>query len=381
MKAIRLSAQPEKRTRSNRASATWKHPLVSLEQLAKPEPGPRDLLLKTAYCGICGSDFHLSEPGPDSAILYPGLLELPVTLGHEFSALVAGYGSAITDEEKKLFPLNSPLTAEEMLWCGECATCRTGNVNHCENLEELGFTRDGAQAEFLSVGIQYCWSLGTIEKSLGRDNALRAGALVEPYAVAYRALFQGAQRAEWNPEKTLLIYGAGPIGLACLDTAIAAGVGKAVIVEPVAERRTLAKKMGAHACFSGQENNLGEKILSATQKSIDWIIDAAGTTNEVISIAEKVLAVGGSICLLARAEGRGSLDAEFLITKNARIFGSQGHSGEATFGQVIKLMAENKIHPLSLLDKVVDFQEATQRLNQHARSPGKLLLKPHGDAL
>ena len=372
MKAIKLSAEPTERTRSHNASGTWKNPKVTLEEVRQPTPGPRDLLLKTAYCGLCGSDFHLSEANSNGSILYPGLLELPVTLGHEFSAIVAGYGDSITSEEKKKFPIGSAVTAEEMLWCGECATCRNGNVNHCENLEELGFTRNGAQAEFLVVGIKYCWDLSPLEKTLGRDSALQAGALVEPYAVAYRALFQGAQKSPWQPQDRLLIFGAGPIGLACLDLALAFGGKNIQVVEHIENRKNLAIKLGATAAHTSG---------SQTNDLFDWIIDAAGATEAVISTAEKNLAVGGSVCLLARSEGRSSFNPEFLITKNARIFGSQGHSGDETFAKVLKLIAEKKVNPLRIVDRVIGFEEAAARLSQHDRRPGKILLKPHKELL
>jgi scyllo-inosose 3-dehydrogenase len=249
MKALRLHAERidnrnTGKTRSHNASATWKNPRLSLENLPTPTPMGDDLLIKVAYCGLCGSDYHLAETGK-GPLSYPGLASLPVTIGHEFSGTVEGFGPAVSETRKAALPLGSAVTAEEMLWCGECDACRSGHLNHCEHLEEVGFTRDGGHAQYLTVSSRVAWSLEPLRKPLGDRQALQFGALVEPYAVSYRALFQGAHGGRWAPGLRVLVVGCGPIGAAALDLARLGGALRVDVLEPDQDRRALAEQLGA----------------------------------------------------------------------------------------------------------------------------------------
>jgi len=158
MKALRLYASKEPRPgykftemelktgKVIEGSKVWRYPKLKVEDVEKPKIGPKDLLIRVKACGICGSDIHFYETDEDGYMLYPGLTKFPCTIGHEFSGVVEEIGS-----EVKGFKIGDPVTSEEMLWCGECIPCRNGLPNHCVNLEELGFTVDGAMAEYVKV--------------------------------------------------------------------------------------------------------------------------------------------------------------------------------------------------------------------------------------
>mgnify|MGYP003351759257 CR=1 FL=1 len=265
MKALRLLAEsPEKNFRSTSASGTWKNPQLILQNVPTPVPAADELLIQVRYCGLCGSDYHLAEGA------YPGLASLPVTIGHEFSGTVVALGVGSSAKTIAAFPVGTPVTAEEMQWCGSCMACRTGHVNHCENLEELGFTVNGAHSEFVCVPAKYCWSLASLRDRVGEENAFRLGAMVEPYSVSFRALFQGAQATRWIPGQRILVLGAGPIGLAACDLSLAAGALDVVCIELDAKRRSLALKIGATAALAPDES-------PSLDGTFDWIIDAAGS--------------------------------------------------------------------------------------------------------
>lgn len=369
MKALRLNAEPVGkldpggRTRTASASASWKNSKVSLENVPRPEPVAGELLIRVRYCGLCGSDFHLAEGA------YPGLATLPVTIGHEFSGTVMAHGPGTPTHIIDAFPVGSPVTAEEMQWCGVCDTCRAGHVNHCEKLEELGFTTDGAHSEFICVNSKYCWSLAGLRARVGEENAYRLGALVEPYSVSFRALFQGAHAGAWIPGARVLVIGCGPIGLAAADLALAAGALEVHCIETDPARRELAKKLGARAVFSPEE-------LGQLEGAFDWIVDAAGASATLATLANANLAIGGTICLLARTDDRIPLPPEALIVRNARIVGSQGHSGESTFGRVIKMMSGGRLRALELIEEVISLEEAASRLSKQWKCGGKILVRP-----
>jgi len=247
------------------------------------------------------------------------------------------------------------VTAEEMLWCGRCAPCAAGHLNHCENLEELGFTVDGAHAEFVRVPAKYCWSLAELPET----DAFLLGALVEPYAVAYRALLQGAHAGGWRKGTRVLTLGAGPIGLAVADLARLEGAGEVTCLDREPARSALAARLGAGTEARGK---------------YDWIVDAAGAPRDLFALAEKHLAIGGSICLLARTLEPAIFSPELLITRNARVFGSQGHAGDGTFGRVIERLP--RLRALDLVEEIIPVDEAAARLASGKKAGGKILVQP-----
>ncbi|MGZ3682567.1 MAG: alcohol dehydrogenase catalytic domain-containing protein [Bdellovibrionota bacterium] len=361
MKALRLRADRE--GRSADASVAWDSPQVRLEEISAPVPRADELLIRVRYCGLCGSDYHLASGA------YPGLASLPVTIGHEFSGVVAGHGAGTSPGVVAAFPVGTPVTAEEMQWCGSCGACRAGHVNHCENLEELGFTVDGAHSEFVRVPAKYCWSLAGLCDRVGEENSFRLGAMVEPYSVSFRALFQGAHAGAWIPGQRVLVLGAGPIGLAACDLALAAGALDVACVEVDSARRDLAARIGVSP-------SVGLDGLAALSGQYDWILDAAGAPPLLMNLAQNHLAVGGTVCLLARTAEALPLLPELLITRNARVVGSQGHSGEGTFGRVIALMGSKRLRALDLVEKVVTLEEAAERLTAQEKCGGKIFVRP-----
>lgn len=377
MKALRLHAEPLQPARAGArtvravdASKSWRNPRVALEEISTPVPNAGELLLQVEYSGLCGSDYHLAGASETNTICYPGLAELPVTIGHEFSGRVTAHSEGMSEAAKKAFPVGAIVTAEEMLWCGECSACRAGHLNHCENLEELGFTRDGAHAEYVKVHSRYCWRLDPLIPRYGESGALRLGALVEPYSVSYRALFQGAHGGKWLPGNKVLLFGAGPIGIAAVDLALAAGAAEVHVVEPVESRRELAIQLGASLAVSPDE-------LQRLPREYDWIVDAAGTAQS-IELASSHLEIGGSLCLLARTNSPGIIAPESLITHNTRIFGSQGHSGESAFPRVIALMAAGKLRADRLIGTEISLEQAAEKLNRQEKHSGKVLVRQKG---
>ncbi|MEM2674438.1 MAG: alcohol dehydrogenase catalytic domain-containing protein, partial [Candidatus Hadarchaeales archaeon] len=194
-------------------SQVWKNPEVKVVEKPVPEVGPTEVLLRVRACGICGSDVHMAQTDAEGYILYPGLTAFPCVLGHEISGEVERAGPrAINRRTNKPFEPGEPVTTEEMLWCGTCKPCADGFPNHCERLEELGFTVDGGYAEYVKVDAKYLWSLKPLEGVYSGDRLFLAGSLVEPTSVAYTALI--VRGGGIRPGESVVIVGGGPIGLA-----------------------------------------------------------------------------------------------------------------------------------------------------------------------
>ncbi|MCJ7647581.1 MAG: alcohol dehydrogenase catalytic domain-containing protein, partial [Candidatus Lokiarchaeota archaeon] len=141
-------------------SQVWRDPIVKVIEKEKPRIKPNEVLIQVKRCGICGSDVHMNQTYENGYIYYPGLTAFPVTLGHEFAGEIVEVGSqAISKRTGKNYEKGDPVTVEEMVWCGECKPCCDGYPNHCERLQEIGFSIDGAFAEYIAVPAKLCWDL------------------------------------------------------------------------------------------------------------------------------------------------------------------------------------------------------------------------------
>ena len=146
-------------------SKVWRNPVVKMVDKKRPTIKSNEVLIKVKRCGICGSDVHMNQSYDDGYIYYPGLTAFPVTLGHEFSGEIVESGAnAFNKRTGKPYEKGEPVTVEEMVWCGECKPCCDGFPNHCERLQEIGFSIDGAFAEYITVPSKLCWSLKKLEK-------------------------------------------------------------------------------------------------------------------------------------------------------------------------------------------------------------------------
>ncbi|MCW2698335.1 MAG: hypothetical protein JWR62_3420 [Modestobacter sp.] len=212
-----------------RAAVTQGVGAVLLED--RPGPGAPEAgqtVVRVQAVGICGSDLHLLHG--DLGATHEGLL--PRVQGHEFSAVVevadpAGDGPAE----------GTRVAVWPVLACGECRPCRAGRVNVCRRLALIGVHRDGALQELLTV------PTGSVVAT-PRLTSVQA-ALVEPVSIGVHA----AARARVAPGDTVVVFGAGPIGVASALAARDRG-GQVLVVDPVGARRELLARAGFPVCWA-----------------------------------------------------------------------------------------------------------------------------------
>jgi threonine dehydrogenase-like Zn-dependent dehydrogenase len=385
MKAVMLSAKKEPRPNYHltefekrtgkivQGNSVWRNPLLQVEEVSDPRPGPTDVIVKVKASGICGSDVHFFETTDDGYILYPGLTRFPVIIGHEFSGEIVETGT-----EVKATRVGDRVTAEEMVWCGYCRACRDGFPNHCHNLEEIGFTINGSDAQYVSVPFKLCWKVDSLFERYGEGNtAWEIAATTEPTCVAYNGIFERA--GGFRPGAYAVIYGAGPIGLAAVSLCRAAGAAVIICFEPSNKRRELAKQMGADHVYNPQEVVPHQVVLELTSgEGADIQIEAAGAPVRNIQEMERSLAINGKITIIGRAAEFVPMFLETLQVRRSQLFGAQGHSGHSIFPSVIRLMATGRIdtHPIITarfpLDQAVD---AIKFLSEN-RDEGKIMLNP-----
>jgi threonine dehydrogenase-like Zn-dependent dehydrogenase len=357
-------------------ASVWRHPKLELTDAAEPGLGPKDVRLRPAACGVCGSDVHFYETDKDGYMLYPGLTKFPTVIGHEFSGEIIEVG-----REVRGLRAGDLVTVEEMIWCGECVPCRNGWPNQCENLEEIGFTIPGAMADQLVVGAKYCWPLGALEERYGsRAAAAEAGALCEPTSVAYNGLFVRA--GGFNPGGIVTVYGTGPIGFAAIALARAAGASRVIAFEVSPFRQTLAKQVGADDVYSPVElqragTSPHDVVLQLTHGAgADVQVEAAGAPAITVPEMEQSLAIGGKIVMIGRAAERAPLYLEHYQTHAGQLYGAQGHSGYGTFQNVIRLMASGRVDMRPVITSRFPLAEAAAAVVKASRrQDGKVMIE------
>jgi threonine dehydrogenase-like Zn-dependent dehydrogenase len=368
-----VSAWEKETGKAVTGSSVWRRPNLGVRDWADPKPGPNDVLIAVQACGVCGSDMHFYETDAQGYILYPGLTKFPTILGHEFSGRVVEVGKDVT-----LLKVGDMVTVEEMIWCGRCIPCRNGFFNHCANLEEIGFTIPGAFANYIAVDEKFCWKIDAIAERLGDEQwAYEVGALTEPSAVSYNAMFNRA--GGFKPGHYVSVFGGGPIGLAAIGLAKAAGAGMIVAFEVSPQRRELAKAVGAEYVYDPTAVKVDEVLMELSKgEGFNFHVEAAGAPELVLPEVEKALAINAKVALIGRAAQKVPMYLETYQVRRSQVYGAQGHSGDENFPNVIRLVASGRLDLAPIITaryRLDDVVEAIDKSRQ--RADGKIMVLPN----
>jgi hypothetical protein len=355
------------------ANDAYRNPQVSLQTIDDPgEPGPGEVVLQVGACGICGSDVHMLETDDDNYLILPYHLQAPVVIGHEFSGKVVAVGPDVTDVS-----VGELVAVEEIQWCGECRQCRGGYWNQCAHIEDLGFTLNGGFAEYVKVKAKFCWSLTAVAERYGsEETALEVGALTEPTSVAYEGMFTRA--GGFKPGGVVAVFGAGPIGLASVALAQAAGASQVIAVDPLAERRDLATALGATLALDPTAVNVSEAVADATRgNGAAMVVESSGAFAKVFPTIEDVIGVGSKVVVAGMDPRAVGLNLIRTQLKASAIYGTVGHSGSWDFPNVIALMASGQISMEKAITRKFPLSGLVDAIDEtKGRSNGKILVKP-----
>jgi threonine dehydrogenase-like Zn-dependent dehydrogenase len=327
-----------------RANKVYKNPTWAVENdFPVPKIEPDEVMIRVKSSGVCGSDVHMLRKSEDGYTFFGGWAGFPCVPGHEFAGIVEEIGSKVDNVKP-----GDLVTVEEVQYCGKCDACRAGWMNCCKNMTQLGFEsrNPGAMGEYIKAKDKFVYSLQPLKGAYSTDDEiLEAGSLVEPTSVAYEGLFSlgGGLR---NPGGHVAIFGAGPIGLACIQLLKTSGAAKIVVFEPMKARAKLAKTMGADYVFdpTKQDQSPREMIRDVTNgRGCAMLVEAAGNQSTTIPAMVGSLEAAGRIVNIGMSGERPSLDMLTLQYSEGSICGSMGHSGHGDFGNVINLMGAKRI--------------------------------------
>src|SRR5581483_3502237 len=199
-------------------------PGIEIRDVAVPQVGPTDVLVKVKVASICGTDLHIYNWDRWAQ----GRIRPPLIPGHEFCGEVVAFGNEVTSVKEGDF-----VSAEMHVACGKCPQCRTGEAHICQNVRIIGVDADGAFAEFVRIPESNIWKL---DPAIPQEYA----SILDPLGNAVHTVLAGEIAA-----KTVAITGCGPIGLFAIAVARAVGATAVFAIEVNEHRSRIARAMRA----------------------------------------------------------------------------------------------------------------------------------------
>lgn len=329
---------------------------VCIEERELREMGDDEAIVEVRSSSICGSDLHIFK-GKHPAV------KLPVTIGHEFSGVVVKTG-----RNSSGFKPGDRVVLEPIINCGRCEACRSGNYGLCENASFSYRVGDGAMADYVVCRTAHLFKL---DDSMSFD----IGALIEPLAVSNRAV----KRSGAGAGNSVIIFGAGPIGLFITAILSHKGVQNITVVDFSPKRLEAAAMLGALHTINPSVSDLQKAITENDPKGFDTAFEVVGK-EATFNNALKSLKVDGTLVQVGIYEDPNiTFDASILINKQIRIVGTQGYNND--FDEVIEIASKLNLEPLiTHVYPLEKLQEALEcNLNSTKTNAIKVLIHPRGD--
>lgn len=335
---------------------------LAIADLPIPEPGPNEVLVRVAACGICGSDVH----GYDGS---SGRRIPPIVMGHEAAGIVEKVGHGVTT-----FKNGDRVTFDSTISCGECDRCRRGEMNLCDRRQVLGvscgdYRRNGAFAEFVVVPAHITYKLP--------DNLPFAeAALLEAVSVALHAV----SLVPIARKSTALVLGAGTIGLLLQQALRVAGCSRVFVADVDASRLKLSAQLGATAVLRSDPGLTSEIAKLTNGAGVDLAIEAVGI-NPTVTAAIDNVRKGGDVVLVGNVAPEVTINLQKVVTRQIRLQGSCASAGE--YSRAIELMSSGQINVKPLITAVAPLTEGPRWFERlYAREPNlmKVVLAPGAEA-
>jgi L-iditol 2-dehydrogenase len=329
-----------------------------LEDVPTPSVAADSVLVAVKACGICGSDVH----GMDGST---GRRKPPIIMGHEAAGVVVEAGPKAVAWEP-----GARVTFDSTIYCGECEFCRQGQINLCNQRRVLGvscdeYRQNGALAQFVTVPQRVLYRL---------PNALpfEHAALAEPLSIAFHALRRAAVKAS----DSVVVIGAGLIGLLLVQSLRRAGCKRILAVDLAQEKLALARTLGATASITSGPNALREIMEWTDGHGADAVFEAVGVP-ATVDLAVRSARKGGSVTLVGNVAPKVELPLQVCVTRELSIYGSCASAGE--YPACIEALANGEIEAAPLLSAIAPLAEGPQWFDRlYRKEPGlvKVILQP-----
>jgi len=309
-----------------------------------PEIGPDDVLIQSHFAGICGTDLHIYRGEFHNRVRYPAIQ------GHEFGGVVLETGANVRG-----IAVGDRVAIDPILSCHACPACLTGRINACRSLKLLGVDLDGGYAQYVAAPASHVF---TLPESLPMHHA----PMVEMYGLGHHIL----QRGRVQPGETIVLLGAGKLGLSILDVlchSSSPGLTVAVDLQPF--RLDTARTLGADHTVNITEADPVAAVMDLTDGvGADCVIEAVGHYHTVegqappLAQAAQMVRNGGRIVTAGLGEQLTAVHFKTLVIKEAELIASRVTLGE--FPRAIRMMAKGLLHPDLLITHQMPMRDVTR---------------------
>ncbi len=323
--------------------------ILEMSDVAIPEANPGELILRVRAATVCGTDLRILTGRKTKGVRFPSVI------GHEFAGEVVQTGSGVS-----LFKVGDRVSMDPVMPCLSCAYCKNGHENVCQNRQAMGYEFDGAFAEYIRIPSLALQS-GNVFR-MPEQMTYEAAALAEPLACC----INGQRNAGVKMGDSVVILGAGPIGLMHAALARLSGARQVIVSEPNAARRQAAADRGVdHVCDPSSESLFDFVRARTDGLGADVVILAIGVpalADEALTIVRK----GGRVNLFAgfSAGDKSSIDVN-LIHYNELIVTGASALSRRDYELAMNMLSSGQIdaeqlitHRFGVADALTAFQEA-----------------------
>jgi L-iditol 2-dehydrogenase len=332
---------------------------LSVVDMPTPEMGDDDVLVRVRACGICGSDIH----GYDGST---GRRIPPLVMGHEAAGVIERVGRRVLG-----FSAGERVSFDSTVSCGACDFCRRGQINLCDHRTVLGvscgdYRRHGAFAEYVAVPSRILYKL---PDALPFERA----ALIESVSIAVHAVGRHVPK----PDDTVVVVGAGMIGLLVVQVLKAKGSRNILAVDVDPRKLALAHRMGATRTLNPKERDVTAAVRDVTGgRGADVSFEVVGHGDTVLT-AIRSLRKGGTVVLVGNLSPAVELPLQEVVSREISVLGSCASSGEIP--ECIDLLARGVVDVdpiISLKAPLDDGPELFARLYGGDRTLMKVIIEP-----
>jgi 2-desacetyl-2-hydroxyethyl bacteriochlorophyllide A dehydrogenase len=317
---------------------------IRIENVADPEAGPGEVLLEVSRNGICGSDLHTytGAKAGGATMHVPG-----VVLGHEFSGTVRAVGAGVED-----IAVGTAVAVAPIEYCGQCFACKQG--------------WHGGLAPYVAVSRR-----SVFEVPSGLD--VVTAALTEPVAVAVHAV----RRAPRTFGASVMVLGAGPIGLAVLQSVLAAGASFVLVSEVSSARRAAASRFGATVVVDPTVDNVAHAVRDLSPHGLDLVFDTTAV-HAAINSGIAALRPRGTLVSVAGWQDQAHLDMGVGMAKEIEVVFSMTYEPTIDFPIALQLLASGGLDGPGMisdhipLERLID--QGLEELLHHADHHIKILV-------
>lgn len=331
-----------------------KHDL-RVRQQPIPQLGEQDVLIRVKACGICGTDVHIYEGDEGAAAVTP-----PTILGHEFSGVVAAVGSGVTGCK-----VGDRVCIDPNCYCGNCTPCRNGVAHYCEHMVGYGTTVNGGFAEFCAVNERQVYLLGD-------NTTFQQGAMAEPVACC----LHGIDMCEIKPGHQVVVIGGGMIGLLMVQLARLAGAAKVALLEPVASKREVGRKLGADVCIDPLTEDPKAVLVANGMTWINTVIECVG---KPATIAQGIDLAGNKavVMMFGLTKPEETIDLKPFQVFKKELTLKASYINPYTQQRALDLIDSGRLDVSSMIYEISPLEKLAQILHDPAlRAKGKYIISP-----